>query len=30
MSMTLDTYTHILPEMQRDAAALCGGLLHGC
>jgi integrase len=29
VSMTLDTYAHLLPEMQRDAAALLGGLLHG-
>jgi hypothetical protein len=25
----LDTYANVLPEMQRDAAALLGGLLHG-
>jgi hypothetical protein len=29
VSMTLDVYAHVLPEMQRDAAALLGGLLHG-
>jgi integrase len=27
--MTLDVYAHVLPDMQRNAAATIGGLLHG-
>jgi hypothetical protein len=29
VSMTLDVYAHVLPEMQTEAAATLGGLLHG-
>jgi hypothetical protein len=29
VSMTLDVYAHVLPEMQRDSAVLLGALLHG-
>jgi integrase len=29
VSMTLEVYAHVLPDMQRDAAATLGALLHG-
>ena len=27
--MTLDVYAHVLPDMQREAAAMIGAILHG-
>lgn len=29
VSMTLEIYAHVLPDMQEDAAATLGWLLHG-
>jgi integrase len=29
VSMTMGVYAHVLPDMQRDAAATLGALLHG-
>lgn len=29
VSLTLNTYSHVLPDMQRDATAAIGGVLHG-
>jgi hypothetical protein len=29
VSMTMDVYAHVLPDMQQDAAAKLGALLHG-
>ena len=29
ITMTMDYYEHVLPDMQRDAAAALGGLLYG-
>jgi integrase len=29
VSMTLEVYAHVLPDMQQDAAAKLGALLHG-
>jgi len=29
VSMTMETYAHVLPNMQRDAAAMLGTILHG-
>jgi integrase len=29
VSMTMDVYAHVLPDMQQDAAAKLGVLLHG-
>jgi hypothetical protein len=29
VSMTLEVYAHVLPDMQKDAAATLGALLHG-
>jgi hypothetical protein len=29
VSMTMEVYAHVLPDMQQDAAAKLGALLHG-
>ncbi len=29
VSMTMEVYAHVLPDMQREAAATLGALLHG-
>jgi integrase len=29
VSMTMEVYAHVLPDMQRDAATTMGALLHG-
>jgi hypothetical protein len=29
ISMTIEVYAHVLPDMQKDAAAAVGALLHG-
>lgn len=29
VSMTMEVYAHVLPDMQQDAAAKIGALLHG-
>jgi ABC-type phosphate transport system permease subunit len=29
VSMTMEVYAHVLPDMQREAAARLGALLHG-
>jgi integrase len=29
VSMTMEVYAHVLPDMQRDAASAIGSLLHG-
>lgn len=29
VSMTMEVYAHVLPDMQKDAAATLGGLLYG-
>jgi hypothetical protein len=29
VAMTMDVYAHVLPDLQTDAAATLGGLLHG-
>jgi hypothetical protein len=29
VSMTMEVYAHVLPDMQKDAAAALGGLLYG-
>jgi integrase len=29
VSMTMEVYAHVLPDMQKDAAATVGTLLHG-
>ena len=29
VSMTMEVYAHVLPDMQRDVAATLGALLHG-
>lgn len=29
VSMTIEVYAHVLPDMERDAATTLGALLHG-